>query len=130
MVDGTDDWTGAVPPVANLGHLSRGSDNGGEYVWRDQPGDEVTAFISPDPRVDLTGFRVTGDSTNLYVYAKTGTWTPEPAPDKPQVQVAVDMDRDGTGTLALGGGADTNVSSGAGWERLLVTRFGSGNSDV
>jgi uncharacterized repeat protein (TIGR01451 family) len=49
----------------------------------------------------------------------------------PMVQIAVDTDRvSGSGEVWFGGFADTRVNSSAAWERLITTRFGSGNSNL
>jgi uncharacterized repeat protein (TIGR01451 family) len=123
----TSDWTMAAPLQLNLGHIARNNLSQGEYVWRDATGDERTDFSFPDTRVDLQELRLTGDATNLYVLARM-TGGPSFGNGAPQLQVAIDLDRvAGSGQPFFGGFADTSTSPAAQWERLIVTRMGSGN---
>ena len=122
------------PPPAvnvNLGHIARDTARQGEYVWRDNAGDERTDFASPDPRVDLLAFRVTADASNLYFAAVMSDINQATGEGAPQIQVALDMDRlVNSGEPTLGGNADTEVDPDAEWEYLLMTRFGSANNDM
>jgi hypothetical protein len=143
-VDGNpNDWIfGFLPYNLNTGHVMRapGSPAKGEYAWKDNaPGhtdgsaDERTDFVTgQDTRVDLEQFRVTGDATNIYFLACM-TDIPSGATSgagAPQVQVAVDTNQDGSGATIFMGNANTDTHPNAGWETLLMTRFGSGNSNV
>jgi len=61
------DWLGTAPGVDNTDTISEG-----EYIWRDAVGDERTDSWSVEGgwtssgNFDLTEFRMTADSTNLY----------------------------------------------------------------
>ncbi len=121
------DWTMVPPTQVNLGHIGRNAAEEGEYVWRDQGVDERTDFSTPDPRVDLLQFRVTADPLYLYFMAEVSDTAVMSGDGAPMVQVAIDVDRvQGSGQTWLGGFADTQVSPSAAWERLVITRFGSG----
>lgn len=144
-VDGDpSDWSfGFLPYNINTGHVKRdtGSPAPGEYAWKDNSpdhtngsADERTDFVMgvQDPRVDLSQFRVTGDATNIYFLA---CMTDIPAgatsgAGAPQVQVAIDTNQDASGVPNFLANADTNTHPNAGWETLLITRFGSGQSNV
>ncbi|MCX6024876.1 MAG: lamin tail domain-containing protein [Chloroflexi bacterium] len=121
------DWDLVAPAQANLGHIARDPDEAGEYIWRDAAGDERTDFASPDRRVDLRELRITGDANSLYILASMGDIDITTGDGAPMLQVAVDTTPSGGGTW-FGRGAGTQVNPLAAWERLLVTRFASGNS--
>ncbi len=135
-VDAVNDWDEAgwemdPPAQANLGHIGRDPQWEGEYIWNDAWGDERTDFDDPDTRVDLTEFRVTADGTNLYFMAVMSDINQATGNGAPQVQIAIDVDLvNASGEIWLGGNSDTQVDPDAAWEYLLITRFGSGNSDV
>jgi hypothetical protein len=137
-VDGNySDWNyTSLPYNINTGHVARdtGSPAPGEYGWQDSAADERADFGGggPDTRVDLSQFRVTGDASNIYFLACM-TDIPSGATSgagAPQVQVAVDTNQDSSGATIFMGNADTSTHANAGWETLLMTRFGSGNSNV
>ncbi len=135
-VDGADDWSAAEPAAAppvldNVGHIGRSFDYEGEYIWKDLAGDERTDLAAPDLRADIREFRITGDSGYLYFHCRMSDITAVSGAGAPQIQIAIDRDRlPGSGTEDLGGAADTKVSLAAPWERLVITRFGSGAGDV
>ena len=131
-VDGAlTEWGMAQPITVNLAHIGRNSAQEGEYIWRDMPGDERTDFANPDPRVDLVQFRVTADENYLYFLAVMSDINQTSGDGAPMVQIAVDIDRvSGSGVEWFGGLADTKVHTNAMWERLITTRFGSGNSNL
>ena len=131
-VDGDPaDWVMISPAAANLGHICRNATSNGEYLWKDEGGDERTDFSSPDSRVDLVEFRVTADQSSLFFMALMTDIDQSEGDGAPQVQVAIDLDRVNlSGTEWFGGFADTQVDSDAEWEYLAITRFGSNNSDV
>jgi hypothetical protein len=125
------DWSMAAPTTANTGHIGRNAVLQGEYVWKDEAGDEIVAFTSPDERVDLVEVRLTADTENLYVLAWMADIDLASGDGAPQIQVAIDTDLvPGSGQTFLGAFADTSVSNAAAWEFLLITRFGSGNNDL
>jgi len=130
--DGSE-WLGVTIGTSNVGYLDRGPSPElvGEYIWNDQPGDERTDFSSPDPNVDLTQLRVTGDADSLYVLATMTDITTASGAGAPQIQIAIDADRvDGSGEEWLASEPETKLPSAAQWEYLVQTRFGSGNADL
>lgn len=132
-VDGAlTEWMTDVPlPPANNGHVMRNVAYEGEFIWNDAQGDERTDFANPDTRVDIVEMRVTGDASNLYFLFRMRDIDQATGNGAPMVQIAVDTDRvPGSGEVWFGGFADTRVNSSAAWERLITTRFGSGNSDL
>ena len=126
VVDGASgDWWGTLPASANIGRIVRNAAGQGEYVWHDAAGDERTDLASPDSQADITQVRVTGDTNGLGIFIGT---TAAPSTNI-QVQIAIDTDRVAeSGQQFLAGVADTRVSSAAGWERLIFTRFASGGT--
>ncbi len=125
------DWSMAAPGQVNLGHIGRNTAYEGEYVWRDAAGDERTDLANPDTRVDLTEFRVTADEDSLYFMAVMSDVDRATGDGAPQVQVAIDTDRvSGSGQAEMAGSSEISVTADAEWEYLVVTRFGSGNSDL
>ena len=131
-VDGSaGDWVMAAPPAVNLGHIVRDSSLRGEYVWLDNSADEITEFASPDTRADLVEFRVTADENRLYFLAEMTDIDQASGYGTTQIQVAIDTDRiSGSGESFLGGFSDTQTDVNAEWEYLVITRFGSGNSNL
>jgi uncharacterized repeat protein (TIGR01451 family) len=124
------DWSMAAPGQVNLGHIGRNTAHEGEYVWRDNPNDHRTDW-GGNEQADLLEFRVTADADDLYFMAVMSDVTQVSGNGAPQVQVAIDTDRlTGSGEPWLRGSSDTQVSADAEWEYLLITRFGSGNSDL
>lgn len=125
-VDGVGvDWTGALPPLDNMGRIARDAQRRGEFVWRDATAD-TRAEMGPDPGLDLTEIRVTGDPQGFYVLARLAGSAVGSGAGAPLLQVAVDVTpgAGGAGQFALGDA--THVAAGAAWEYLLVTRFASG----
>ena len=109
--------------------LADDGETGTERVWSDPQSDERTDFSNPDARVDIRQFRVTGDETYLYFYVKMQNIDQATGNGAPQVQIAIDTDQtSGSGNTAFGGFADDSVDNAAGWERLVITRFGSNNT--
>ncbi len=127
VVDGNPaEWTLAVPPSVNLGHIARNGAGEGEYVWIDAPGDERTDFANSS-NVDILQIRVTSDSNNIYFLVEMAGITIPAGDGAPQVQIAIDLDHlTGSGQQWLGANSDTMVADLARWEFLIVTRFGSG----
>ncbi len=127
-VDGSSaDWLSRQPAQDNTAIVARSSSDQGEYIWRDASGDEVG---SPDPSVDLRQVRYTATATALNVLVKLGA-TSSTGAGAQQVQIAIDENRvPGSGTAAFVGNADTSVANTARWEKLIQTRFGSGNTNL
>jgi len=125
-VDGSaSDWWGVLPPVANLGRISRNSARQGEFVWFDASNDTRTPLSSAG--LDLTAIRVTADFSRLYVMATLRGTPVMSGAGSPQLQIALDFDRlPGLGQLGFADGARTQVANEAAWEYLLKTGFGSG----
>ncbi len=124
------DWPMAAPGQVNLGHIGRNATHQGEYIWRDNPNDQRTDW-GGNEQADLLEFRVTADSANLYFMAVMSDITQLGGNGVPQIQVAIDTDRvSGSGEPWLGSLSDTQVSPNAEWEYLLITRFGSGYSNL
>jgi len=128
-VDGSPaDWTGTPPTTVNTFTVSAG-----EFIWKDAQGDERKDLNNwqPDRRVDLLEFRITADTQYIYFMAKMVDIDIESGSGAPCVQVAVDTDRiAGSGENWFGGWSDTATSNSARWERLIMTRFGSGSQRV
>ena len=122
-VDGNpSDWdpTGYAmnpPTTDDTGHIGRDSSSQGQYIWKDKANDELTSGTDPDTNYDLTEFRVTADSTNLYFLAVFSDTT---STTMPYLAIAIDLDQDGTGNTAFQDDADTSVSANARWEREVV----------
>jgi cysteine-rich repeat protein len=129
-VDGDpSDWFGAPLAVSNVGRLVSNGTYAGEFVWTDRALDTLSTdpFENPDLRCDLLDFAVTADAKYLYVRARLNDVPPEglSGDGAPMLQVALDLDNvDGSGEEWMRSSADTLVS-GARWEYLLQTRFGS-----
>ena len=131
-VDGlSTDWLSRAPLYDNTGIVARDAAETGEYVWADHPGDERTAFASPDPRVDMTEVRFTATSTSLNALVKLASLPVASGNGAPQIQIAIDTNGvSGSGEANLVRGADTQVADVAQWEYLLQTKFGSGTSNL
>ena len=132
VVDGdATDWIMPRPPTVNLGHVARSSLSEGEYVWIDAQGDERTDFSFLDSQVDLVELRMTADPDNLYLLATFSDLLPAAISGDGATQISVALDLDGdpsVGMDTLPALCDTRVA--ARWERVLSTRFGSGNSGL
>ena len=120
------EWVCSPPANLDAGHLGRVGAVG-EYSWRDRPGDERIDFASPDPSVDLISFQVTADPTGLSFIALMDDITVTAGDGAPMLQIAVDR-TPAAGATFLAAQSETQVSPNAAWERLIVTRFGSGNT--
>ena len=138
-VDGSDaEWQVLANPNSiqlDIGMVGRNSDGLGQFAWRDHTVDErldqKPADKEVDKEIDLCGFHVSGDTTNLYILAEYKDLTFGPGTDGvAQLRIAIDIDQDGTGSVSLGDDYETSVSLNARWEKLLITRFGSNNSDL
>ena len=119
-VDGDpSDWTGTLPNTNNAYLVSNG-----EYVWNDTAGDERTNFANPDPRVDLTEFRVTGDNSYIYFMAKFSNMSGFYLGDNGATFLAIAIDN-GTqgGETYFAGESDTNTSADAAWEYQIVVNL-------
>ena len=134
-VDGDpSEWTG-TPPVDNNTWKYSGGTAGGlnEWIWKDTEEDERTDFTHPgrDKRVDILEVRIASNSDYLYFLVKMRDIDVTSGNGAPMVQISIDRDREaGSGQEWLGGFADTKVHTNARWERLIITRFGSGNSNL
>ncbi len=119
-VDGDpSDWTGTLPSTNNAYLVSNG-----EYVWNDTAGDERTNFANPDPRVDLTEFRVTGDTSYIYFMAKFKNMSGFYLGDNGATWMAITIDN-GTagGETYFAGSSDTQCNSSAAWEYQIVVNL-------
>ena len=130
-VDGvTTDWFNRQPVQPNTGIVARNATEQGEYIWRDANLDERTDVVAPDPRVDIQRVHATATATHLSFLVKFAG-TSLTGAGAQQAQIAIDTDRiAASGEDEFAGSAETTVASAAAWERLIVTRFGSGNSTV
>ena len=127
VVDGQPgEWLTSPPTNLDAGHLGRVGAVG-EYTWRDRPGDERTDFANPDPTADLISFQATADPLGLSFIALFDDIAVTSGDGAPMLQIAVDR-TPASGTTFFAGQSETEVSPDAAWERLIVTRFGSGNA--
>ncbi len=124
-VDGkADDWTGSLPSTSNTFVVSNG-----EYVWNDKIGDERNDFngSNSDTRVDLTEFRVTGDSSYLYMMAKfydLDNGSTLHLGDNGATFMAITIDNGSTGGQTyFAGESDTQVNNTAAWEYQIVVNL-------
>ncbi len=131
VVDGqAADWWAPTPGADNTGELFRNSAGEGEYVWKDQAGDERTNFASPDTLIDLTEVRITADVVNLYILVKVGNLVDTAyGTGFPQFQFALDTAPDSEASW-FGSNSYTRVANEAAWEHLLITQLGSGTPGV
>lgn len=113
-------WAMNPPSNINTGHLGRDSSNNGQYIWTDRSGDHRLDGDDPDSNYDLTEFRVTGDSNNLYFLIRLSDITDT---SRPYIGIAVDTTLDSNGQNWFGDLADTQVSSSALWEREIVVNL-------
>jgi hypothetical protein len=127
VIDGLPgEWVTSPPANLDAGHLGR-LGAVGEYCWSDRPGDERTDFAAPDPSVDLISFQVTADPTGMSFIGIFDDISITAGEGAPMLQIAVDRTPE-SGTTSFAGLAETEVAPSAAWERLIVTRFGSGNA--
>ncbi len=121
------EWFAVPAPIADLGRLQCRADGGGEYFWRDALGDARVAW--PARGHDLSEFRVTGDRDFLYFMAKVEGVVATTGDSVPQLQLAIDTDRlPYSGGTAFADSAGLDVAGSAAYERLVETRFGSGQA--
>ncbi len=113
-------WAMDPPANINTGHIGRDSSNNGQYIWTDRTGDHRLDGDDPDSNYDLTQFRVTGDSSNLYFLVRLADITNT---SLPYIGIAVDTTLDGNGQNWFGDWAETQVSSSALWEREIVVNL-------
>jgi MYXO-CTERM domain-containing protein len=128
-VDGNGvEWLARTANAANLGLVARDAAGQGEYIWRDALADTRTDISTPEVVADIAAFQVTGDATGVaFLLRRAPGVVLAGAPI--QVQIAVDTDRvDGSGQEFFAEFGDTKVASGARWERLVETLFGSGGT--
>ncbi len=128
-------WEMALPTQDNIGYIARDALTRGQYVWKDTTGDHRTDFDSngntPSARADLTEFRVTGDSTNIYFLACFQSMDLSTGDGVVQLRVSIDRDPgEGNGNIELGDrthleDVETTIPDDAAWEYLVVTGFGS-----
>ncbi len=97
---------------------------GGEFVWRDAGGDEVTYFYSPDTSVDMLEFRLTSDENYMYILLKFNNLTVVEGDGAPLIEIAIDYNSS-TGEDDLACFIDYKVNPVHAWDRLIVTSFGS-----
>jgi hypothetical protein len=128
VADGViSEWVGALPAVANLGHVSRTGAGFGEYVWRDAPNDERTD-LGPSGTCDLTSLAITATAGELAFRFAVREGQPIVGSGT-LFQVTVDLDRSNTsGQPFLGRFADTSVPSLAEWEFLIVAEPAAGTA--
>lgn len=127
-VDGSaGEWFAAPSSFVDLGRVARQPGLAGEYVWTDAAGDERPAW--PARPLDLRELRVTGDPGFLYVMAKLGAPCATAGDSVPQLVLALDTDRFAdSGGRGLGDSSGLEIASAGAYERLLLTRFGSGRA--
>ncbi|MBN2361243.1 MAG: lamin tail domain-containing protein [Deltaproteobacteria bacterium] len=131
-VDGNPaDWTwAALPTNNNTGHLVRDTSNRGEYVWKEVSGDD-TDLAGGDTDSDITEFRITADSTNIYALVHMADITTLTGAGSPIVQIAIDRNRTASGSYYFcddntPANADYRVSSSARWEWLVSVNLAEG----
>ena len=116
-----NDWSGTLPNTANSYAISNG-----EYVWNDSVNDERNDFNggNPDDRVDLTEFRITGDSSYIYFLAEFKNMSSFHLGDNGATWMAIAIDN-GTsgGETWFAGNSNTTVNSSAAWEYQVVVNL-------
>jgi hypothetical protein len=110
-VDGDpSDWTGTPPATNNTGEISEG-----EYIWRDEPGDDAgngswaypTGYVGGE--ADLLELRITWDEDYLYLLFVFDD-IPEGQWNRTAIDFVIDTDRvSGSGQEWLGGMADMKI---------------------
>lgn len=92
-----------------------------QWIWCDAPGDERTDFASPDKRVDLLQFRITGDADYLYMLFVFNDLSGFYIGDDGGTFIAVTINRNGTGVQEwFAGDSNTRVHSDARWAYQVV----------
>lgn len=124
-VDGDpSDWTGTPPTSDNTYTISSG-----EWIWRDASGDERTDFANPDPRVDITEFRITSNSTHLFFLIKFDNLDVVGQDGAPGILITIDMDMiTGSGETWFGYNSETQVAQNndSNWEYQVAIDLANG----
>ncbi|WP_010479329.1 glucodextranase DOMON-like domain-containing protein [Thermococcus zilligii] len=119
-VDGDpSDWTGDSSLLSDNSYTI----SNGEWIWKDATGDERTDFSNPDPRVDITEFRITADDTYIYFLIKFKDLDVVGDNGAPGIMITIDTDQvQGSGQTWFGFNSDTQVAQGgkANWEYQLL----------
>ncbi|MEM1635153.1 MAG: hypothetical protein QW545_03000 [Thermosphaera sp.] len=121
------DFTCPDLPVDNAYGVYYYSTVGGvpQWIWCDAGGDERTDFSSPDKRVDLLQFRVTGDSEFLYLLFILNDTSGFSIGDNGATFIALAINRNGStgGTEFFAGNSETRVASDAAWDYQVVVNL-------
>ncbi len=95
-----------------------------QWIWCDTPGDERTDHASPDKRADLIQFRITGDTTNLYLLFIFNDMSGFNIGDDGGTFIALTINRNGTGyEIWFSGESETKVSTEAKWLYQVVVNL-------
>ncbi len=104
--------------------------NDGEWVWKDATGDERTNFANPDPRVDITEFRITSDDQYFYFLIRFKDLDVVGQDGAPGIMITIDTDHtSGSGQTDFGFNSDTKVAQNgnANWEYQLLIDLANSN---
>jgi Lamin Tail Domain/FlgD Ig-like domain len=128
-VDGNAaEWFGSPLSFADASQLSHDATGHSEYVWKDASQD-TPGGLGDVPGLDLTEFRITGDTQRLYFLARLRGPVNMSGGGAPMLEVAIRTDTSSTPRPgAFVDGAATGLPSGASWDRLFETRFGTGSA--
>lgn len=112
--------------------LGRVIESGDVWVYSDPVGDERTVLVEDnhDESVDLTKFKVWGDSSYLHFEATFADITTEYGKGAPWVCVTFDTENHTGGMDWYPEMIDAKVGSSARWEKTVYTRFGYGANTV
>lgn len=107
VIDGDpSDWLAQAPQTPNTSKIEYG-----EWVWKDETGDERTDAAPPDTNFDLVELRITNDSDYLYILAKLAYVTNV---GLPLLDIALDTDSTAnTSDSGLNWLGDETTSSGS-----------------
>ncbi|MEM1510068.1 MAG: hypothetical protein QW096_09415 [Thermofilaceae archaeon] len=95
-----------------------------QWIWCDSFGDERTDFASPDKRVDLIQFRITGDTDNLYLLFIFNDMSEFNIGNDGGAFIALTINRNGEGSGAwFAGDSDTEVDEDARWLYQIVVNL-------
>ncbi|CAD5243315.1 hypothetical protein [Thermococcus camini] len=100
----------------------------GEWVWKDNESDERTDWSTPDPRVDITEFRVTADEQYIYFLIKFNNLDVVGQDGAPGIMITIDTDQSiGSGGTYFGYLSETQVAQNgnANWEYQLLIDLSS-----
>lgn len=146
-VDGdASEWTGTAPGTDNTAVYS--PETAGtpiaysEWIWKDAAGDHRTdnfdGFVDASKQ-DLLEFRLASDGSNLFFLGKfPSNIDKTPGNGSLQIQISLRRSSSSSSTEFLAGFADTRVPtdispggsiSDSRWDYLIVTRFGSSNTN-